>query len=146
MRAATWLDDVDPGSLAGGGFGREARAAFDRRRAWLRECGLMHAGVDQLSAGARAHLDGEEFAAIAAAESRRSARRFMQLAPGEAFRGVFERTVDGAARRFVVIGGGDSFTLVLWRKEIDSALGRTLTIRGGKSLGWALGEGRGLSR
>jgi hypothetical protein len=140
-RALTWLDDLDAEQLGATGFGREARAASTRRIAWLQEQGILSASEARLSGSAREALNRQEFEAIKAGERRRSGRQFVMLERGASFHGAFEKTIDGASRRFAVIGGSGRFTLATSRPQMELYRGQTMTIRMGKGgIEWDVGS------
>lgn len=141
-RAVTWLDDLAPEALGLTGFGAVARAAHARRLQWLRSEGLIPAEGIRLSASARTHLDRQEVSTIAATEARKSGRRFQVLAAGTPFEGAFEKTIDGAARRFAVIGHSSAFTLAPWRAELERHLSQqvSISLSAGRSA-WQIAKG-----
>lgn len=141
-QAVTWLDDIEEGTLAQTGFGRVARDARAARAQWLQAEGLMTVGQTRLSAETRQRLEGDEVLKIASSEARRSGRRFQALAAGRPFDGAFERTIDGAARRFAVIGNDAAFTLAPWRPELERMLSQRLLLKvsGGRSI-WQIDKG-----
>ena len=143
-RAVTWLDDVELETLSATGFGGEARAAQARRLQWLRQQGLLADGDIRMSATARAQLDTDEVLSIGGGEARRTGRRFQQLAFGQSFDGVFERTIDGAARRFAVIGAPNAIVLAPWRREFEAQRGQMISVTANRSrVSWSIGAGMG---
>jgi type IV secretory pathway VirD2 relaxase len=148
---ATWLDGEivkqSPTPMREAGFGREAKAALDRRRMWLMEQGLIDA--ENVSHIQRASL-------IATLRRRELTRVGVQLADelGLNYReapqsgridGTYRKPVNLVSGKFAVIEGhAKDFTLVPWRPVMERNIGKEISglVRGDR-ISWSLGRDRG---
>jgi len=149
---ATWLDRQmvarDPQVLAHTGFGLEARAAIDQRRAHLETVGLAGRYGDAWRPARNliATLRGQELARIAANIRTETGATFVETAKGDPVAGLYSRRLDLVSGRFAMIEDGLGFQLVPWTRSLDAQLGRE--VRGVMSpsggVDWSLGKKRGL--
>lgn len=147
VRAPTWLDDGEGASLQGAGFGAEASQALLKRAAFLKSNGLMSDDGTGLVPARRKTLAQEEKQSAANAEASASGKSYRALLEGDAFEGVYERSLYLAQGRFALIARSKEFTLVPWRPELERHRGAYLAIRRtGKGIEWTLGKQRGIAR
>lgn len=149
---ATWLDRQmvarDPQVLAQAGFGLEARAALDQRRAHLETLGLgnWESGALTLARNLIATLRGQEVARVAANIRAETGATFVETGKGDMVAGLYSRRLDLVSGRFAMIQDGLGFQLVPWTRSLDAQLGRE--VRGMMSpsggMDWSLGKKRGL--
>jgi type IV secretory pathway VirD2 relaxase len=141
-RAVTWLDDLEED-----GPSAPWRAAKIARLAFLRGEGLLGPEETRLSAPTRAMLTAQELRAASDGEARRSGRQAARVEIEGAFKGRFERLIDLAQGRFAVIGNAHAFALVPWRAALERQRGQELIVSmRGRTLGWSVGDGKGLGR
>jgi type IV secretory pathway VirD2 relaxase len=149
---ATWLDrrllSGEVSDLAPSGFGREVRAAMNRRR----EHHIERGNATPQSNGSTAYrrnlltsLRERELARVGAEMAANKALPFRAAADGETVTGKFSGTVQLSSGKFAVVEKSYEFTLVPWRPVIDRQLGREVmgVVQGG-SVSWQLGWQRGL--
>ena len=149
---ATWLDRQmvarDPQTLAQAGFGLEARAALDQRRAHLEALGLASRQSGALTPARNliATLRGQEMARVAANIRAETGATFVETGKGDMVSGLYSRRLDLVSGRFAMIEDGLGFQLVPWTRSLDAQLGRE--VRGMMSpsggVDWSLGKKRGL--
>lgn len=149
---ATWLDRQmvarDPQVLAQAGFGLEARAALDHRRAHLETLGLASRQNGMLSPARNliGTLRSQELARVAANIAAETGAAFVENGKGDMISGLYSRRLDLVSGRFAMIEDGLGFQLVPWTRSLDAQLGRevrgTMSPSGG--MDWSLGRKRGL--
>ena len=144
--ADTWLDSsmVLANEPTSGRIGkaRAARQVFLGRKGFEMEDGA-------LTQNARDKLRMEELRSAGQRESKRSGRVEIALSSGETFEGTFERTVDLAQGRLVIIGKERAFALLPWRPDLERQRGRSMVIMAReRGISWTLpsGRNRGLGR
>lgn len=146
---ATWLDrqlvaaDAEP--LRNAGFGREARAALDRRRQWLIAQGLtrQEQGRIVIRANLLAILRRRELARVVGQLSDELGLGYAEAKPGERIEGVYRRPVDLASGRFALIEKSREFTLAPWRPVLDRHIDRQVSgILRGDAINWTIGRQR----
>lgn len=149
---ATWLDRQmvarDPQALAQAGFGLEARAALDQRRAHLETLGLA-SRLDGVLSPARDLIEilrGQELARVAANIQAETGATLVVTGKGDMVCGLYSRRLDLVSGRFAMIEDGLGFQLAPWTRSLDAQLGRE--VRGMMSpsggMDWSLGKKRGL--
>lgn len=147
---ATWLDRqlVEAGPKPRDqGFGREVRAALDRRRAWLVEQGLARIEGDRLAPGPGmlAVLERRELRRVSQSISAASGLDFAPAAPGSRVEGIVRRRLELASGRFALVEDGHQFALVPWRPVLARTLGRRVAgvVRRDGAISWSIGRARG---
>jgi hypothetical protein len=144
---ATWLDrqlvatDAEP--LRDAGFGREVRAALDRRRQWLIAQGLAKQEQDRIviRANLLATLRRRELARVAGQLSDELGLGYAEAKPGERIEGIYRRPVDLVSGRFALIEKAREFTLVPWRPVLDRHIDKQVSgILRGDAINWTIGR------
>ncbi len=137
-RAPVWLDGAEGESVAREGFGAEAKAAAQKRAAFLKREGINPADPNLASR------------ALARAGAKLSGATGMAYSPameGVAFAGVYQRSVDLPQGRFALIAKSKEFMLVPWRPAMERQRGRSITVKiRGSGIEWTVGAKRGLAR
>lgn len=145
---ATWLDRQlvvnDSAPLAARGFGREVSEALEARRAHLQRLGL----ADRLGrprAGLLATLRRQELERVSGNIMAAGKTRSGTAEPGDVVQGVYQRRLDLASGRFVLIDDGLGFQLAPWTRALDDRLGQVVkgTMTPGGGVDWSLGRKRG---
>ncbi|MBG6116416.1 MULTISPECIES: relaxase/mobilization nuclease RlxS [unclassified Sphingobium] len=145
----TWLDrqlvatNAEP--LRDAGFGREARAALDRRRQWLTAQGLAKQEQDRIviRANLLATLQRRELARVAGQLSDELGLGYAEAKVGEPIKGVYRRPVDLVSGRFALIEKAREFTLVPWRPVLDRHIDKQVSgILRGDAINWTIGRQR----
>jgi len=149
---ATWLDRQmvarDPQVLAQAGFGLEARAALDQRRAHLEKVGLANRQNGTLTPARDliGALRRQELARVAVNIRAETGATFVETGKGDMVSGLYSRRLDLVSGRFAMIEDGLGFQLAPWTRSLDAQLGRE--VRGMMSpsggMDWSLGKKRGL--
>lgn len=147
---ATWLDRqiLKGGTSAGvGGFGADLSAAAQQRVEVLvaRGLGERKDGRVRLAANLLAKLEARELTATTERLSKEAGRSVRVAAAGEPVEGVYQRRLDLASGRFVVLDDGLGFQLAPWRPSVEPHRGQTISgmvTPGGMT--WNLGRSRGL--
>lgn len=148
--AVTWLDrNLIEGPAADhrdAGFGREVRAAEQRRRIWLIEQGLAEEkeSVTRYRPRMLAELQRRELVRVAAQLSGDLGLAYREAKPGDTISGSLSRRIDLTSGRFAVIERAKDFTLVPWRPSLGRQIGRPVSgvLRDG---GWTWSARRGRS-
>lgn len=144
----TWLDKQDPDQIARLSDSHARKAKKDRLQN-LRERGVLAADRYTLSSEARSYLNQTELNAARAKFSNETGRKAIILQQGEAFEGIFERSLNLGQGRFAVVAKSKEFALVPWRREMDRYRGRNMIIEARKNgVTWQLPRHRkrGLAR
>ena len=148
--AATWLDRAlvatEPMVTRDAGFGREVRAALDRRRQWLVAEGLAdeEAGSVHYRRGLLASLQRRELLRVAGQMSEETGLVFAEPVPGARIEGVVRRSLDLVSGRFAVVETSREFMLVPWRPLLERQIGNPVSgILRSDGVSWAVGRGRG---
>ena len=149
---ATWLDRQmvarDPQVLAQAGFGLEAHAALDQRRAHLEKVGLANRQNGTLTPARDliGALRRQELARVAVNIRAETGATFVETGKGDVVSGLYSRRLDLVSGRFAMIEDGLGFQLAPWTRSLDAQLGRE--VRGMMSpsggMDWSLGKKRGL--
>lgn len=148
---ATWLDRQlvvrDPAPLAEVGFGREVRAALDRRRAHLRSTGLADR-LGRPGAGLVPGLRARELARVADNIAAETGGTWNQAKTGDQVSGVYQRRLDLVSGRFAMIEDGLGFQLVPWSRGLEERLGQEVrgVVSQAGGIDWALGRKRAIGR
>lgn len=149
---ATWLDRellaTAPVPLRDAGFGRDARAALDRRRQWLLEQGLAQEAQDRIvyRANLLAVLQRHELNRVAGQISDELGLAYRETRGGDRVEGVYRRLVELASGRYALIEKSREFTLVPWRPVLDRHLDKPVFgIMRGDAIDWTIGRQRGPS-
>lgn len=147
---ATWLDRElladRPELPRDAGFGRDVRAALERRRQWLIEQGLAQEeqGRTVYRANLLAVLTRRELSRVAGQISPELGLAYAEARPGEQIEGLYRRPIELASSRYALIEKSREFTLVPWRPVLDRHLDRQVSgVMRGDSISWTLGRGRG---
>lgn len=149
-RGATWIDRqlLAQEPFSSRGFGREVRAAMDRRADHLIAEGLAQRqgqrivfARDLLSTLRRREL--EEAAAKLSLDTGLAHR---PSAEGEHVGGIYRQRVPLSSGRFAMIDNGLGFQLVPWRPTLEQQLGRQVSgvMSSGGTVDWSFGRKRGL--
>ncbi|QTD57301.1 relaxase/mobilization nuclease RlxS [Parasphingorhabdus cellanae] len=148
--AATWLDRElaakTPETVRDTGFGREVRAALNKRRQWLVEQGLANDQGSSVSYSKSmiANLQRRELLRIARQLSGQSGLAFQEAKLGEQVEGVLKRRVDLVSGKFAMIEKSREFSLVPWRPVLEKQIGKQMSgIMRSSGVSWAIGRGRG---
>ncbi|CAN5225793.1 VirD2 family relaxase/mobilization nuclease [soil metagenome] len=149
---ATWLDRQmvarDPQVLAQAGFGLDARAALEQRRAHLETLGLAsrQGGALKPAGNLIATLRAQELARVADNIRAETGATFVEAGKGDMVAGLYSRRLDLVSGRFAMIEDGLGFQFVPWTRSLDAKLGQD--VRGMMSpsggMDWSLGKKRGL--
>lgn len=146
---ATWLDRqlVGPGAepLRDAGFGRDARAALDRRRQWLIEQDLAREEQGNIvyRANLLAALRRRELTRVAGQLAGEIGLGYAEAKPGERIEGIYRRSVELASGRFALIEKSLEFTLVPWRPVLDRHIDKPVSgIMRGDAINWTIGRQR----
>jgi type IV secretory pathway VirD2 relaxase len=146
---ATWLDREltadTPVPLRDAGFGREARAALDRRRQWLVEQDLAREEQDRTIYRAKmlGLLRRRELNRVAGQLSRELGLDYAEVRSDDRIDGIYRRSVELASGRFAVIEKSREFTLVPWRPVLERGLGKQVSgIARGETISWTIGRQR----
>lgn len=146
---ATWLDrelsSGAPPDARDSGFGREVRAAHDRRRQWLLQQELADDGPDgfRIKRNALIQLQRRELLRVARQLSTELGKTFEERAIGERIEGRVARRVELASGRLALIEKSREFTLVPWRPVLEKRLGQQASgILREKGISWRFGKTR----
>lgn len=148
---ATWLDARLAGQgergIAETGFGREARDALARRRAWLVAEGLLEdeSPGRRLSRQALADLRRRELLRVGRGLERELGRPFAAAEDGARIEGRYVRAELSGLGKLAVIERARDFTLVPWREALERRRGQVVSgVLRGESISWDFTRRRGL--
>lgn len=147
---ATWLDrQILSRSIPDkvGGFGAEMADAAQQRLAVLVGRGLAEDrnGSVKLASRLLDTLQARELAAATARIERETGRSARVAAAGESVAGVYQRRLDLASGRFVVLDDGMGFQLAPWRSALEQHRGQAISaVMTPGGVRWDLGRSRGL--
>ena len=146
---ATWLDQelvaANPEALRDAGFGKETRAALERRRQWLIAEGFAEAaqtGTIYRPTLIR-DLQRHDVFRAGAQLARDIGLPFAEVSNGEQISGKLRSSVTLSSGRFAVIERSRDFTLVPWRPALEQQVGRAVSgiMREG-GVSWSFGRQR----
>lgn len=148
---ATWLDKQllsDGGDPANRGFGVEVRNAINNRVDFLASQGLAKRDGQRvlLSRNLLAILRERELTAVGMALEDQTGQKFRPVQNGERVNGIYRRSIQLHSGRFALLESSLGFSLVPWRRVVESKLGRQVSVvLKGSSPSWELGRtiGRG---
>ncbi|PHR19447.1 MAG: conjugal transfer protein TraI [Sphingopyxis sp.] len=147
MDAATWLDHKlvakTPETVRDTGFGREVRAALNKRRQWLVKQGLANeqGGSISYDKSMIANLQRRELLRIARQFSNESGLAFREAKQGEHIEGVLKRHVNLVSGKFAIIEQSREFTLVPWRPMLEKHMRKQLSgVMRNSGISWTLGR------
>ena len=151
-QGVTWLDrELVNGGGAGhvdAGFGKEVRAALQRRQQWLMQEGLASEGADgqiALRPNLIDTLHRREVAAVAADLSKATGLRYAEARPGDQIEGKLRQSMTLGTGKFAVIERARDFTLVPWRPVLDNHVGKAVSgLMRDSGINWAIGRGKGI--
>jgi type IV secretory pathway VirD2 relaxase len=150
-QGATWLDRQilkqapDDGAA---GFASEAAAARAQRAGVLVARGLaaVQDGRLVVAPGLLQTLQMQDLERAAATLARESGRPVRSATEGQVVKGVYQRRLDLASGRFVVLDDGLGFQLAPWRPGLDGHIGRSVSgVLEPGGMRWSLGRARGPS-
>ena len=147
---ATWLDEQlrdNDDSLAPLGFGKQLQQARQLRRQFLMEQGYNVTQGKRLNQSVLDDLETRDLASAGQAYGNSSYRDYVPTKAAGRVSGKYVGAINRPSGKYAVLEKSLEFTLVPWRENMDTQLGRELfgQVRSG-SFSWSVGRGRGLSR
>ena len=149
----TWLDheltSAEPLPLREAGFGREAKAALNRRRQWLlsQELAVERSDGISVKGDAVSRLRQREVARVGAQLAKDLGLPFRDSSRDRSISGVYRKPVELVSGRFAVIARDKDFALVPWRPVLERGLGQhVIGVVRGDAISWTLGRGREVTR
>lgn len=151
-QGVTWLDrELIEGGGAGhvdAGFGKEIRAALQRRQQLLMQEGLASEGADgkiTFRPNLVDTLHRREVAAVAADLSKATGLRYSGTRTGELIEGTLRQSVTLGTGKFAVIERARDFTLVPWRPVLENHVGKSVSgVTRESGISWSIARGKGI--